>query len=166
MDASRRFFLGGAISLAAAVTFKVKKKHKSNIPTIYGDGKHDDTGGIGALFRNEPVNFNSDQIGVESHGGITFHKGVFIISRTIDIPREANLEFERVNFVEGEGLTLPFFRCFVNASHQIAGGTRNTTNVIFNTIQEGRLVHDIETINGELEDYHTEFAKKLSLLKS
>ena len=99
MEMSRRFFLGGAISLIAAQTFIPSVEAMANIPTIYGDGKRDDSGGLGALFRNEPVTFNKEQIGIESHDGIVFHKGHFAIARTIVVPEEAKIKIEQATFI-------------------------------------------------------------------
>lgn len=65
VELSRRFFLGGAIALVAVQTFKPSLA--SNMPTIYGNGIKDDSAGFNALFAKEPVIFNKDQIGIESH---------------------------------------------------------------------------------------------------
>lgn len=98
VELSRRFFLGGAIALIAAQTFKPSANAMSNLPTIYGNGLEDDSFGIAALFRNEPVIFKDDQIGVEDHKGIIFKKGNFLILHTVDVPKELNLEIEYANF--------------------------------------------------------------------
>jgi hypothetical protein len=112
MDISRRFFLGGAISLVAATTFAPSISAMMNLPTIYGDGVRDDTSGLYALLHNEPCTFNKEQIGVENHEGIIFHKGYFIIKNTIEIQKETKLIVEAPHFI---GLTLdsnqPFFMC-------------------------------------------------------
>lgn len=110
VDLTRRFFLGGAISLIAVATFTPSVSAMSNLPTIYGDGKGDDTHGLGALFRNEPVTFNKEMLGVNSHKGITFHKGMFRITRTINIPKDVAIKIERARFY-GVDLELnePFF---------------------------------------------------------
>lgn len=124
MEISRRFFLGGAISLAAAVTFKPSIAMMANIPTIYGDGKQDDSGGLSALFANEPVTFNKEQIGVESHKGITFHSGLFKINRTVNIPKNSIIKFdkkEHLEFIADNELELPFFICFDNIGEQFSG---------------------------------------------
>lgn len=112
VELSRRFFLKGSIALVAAVTFVPSVSALANIPTIYGDGKHDDTGGLQALMRNEPVNFNADQIGVESHHGIIFYKGFFSVERTINVPPEVDVKFLNYTTFIGTKLEeLPFFRC-------------------------------------------------------
>lgn len=92
MNINRRFFLGGALSLIAATTFK--PSIAGNMPTIYGDGVTDDSGGLYALLNNEPVLFNKEQIGVEDHKGIVFHNGRFVVNNTIEIPNDCNILFE------------------------------------------------------------------------
>lgn len=113
-DLTRRFFLGGAISLVAATTFL--PTIQSNMPTIYGNGKDDDTGGLGALLRNEPVIFSKDQIGISDHKGLIFHKGTFVISNTINIPANTIIDIEQNGYnLEFIGKDLPngfaFFHC-------------------------------------------------------
>lgn len=90
MELSRRFFLGGAIALVAVQTFKPTLA-SSNMPKIYGDLNHDDSAGFNALFSNEPVIFNKEQIGVENHQGIFIYKGSFRIDSPIEINRKTNL---------------------------------------------------------------------------
>lgn len=111
-DISRRFFLGGAISLVAATTFAPSISAMMNLPTIYGDGVRDDTSGLYALLHNEPCTFNKEQIGVEKHEGIVFHKGRFIVNKTIEIPAGLILKVEAPYFI---GMELesnqPFFMC-------------------------------------------------------
>lgn len=112
MDISRRLFLGGAISLVAVVTFAPSVSAMMNLPTIYGDSVQDDTAGLFALLNNEPCTFNKEQIGVERHSGIVFHRGRFVVNRTIEIPHNAILKVENPHFL---GLELddkqPFFMC-------------------------------------------------------
>lgn len=100
MELSRRFFLGGAIALIAAQTFKPSVNAMGNMPTIYGDGVNDDSFGLASLFRNDPVIFSKDQIGVEDHKGIIFKKGNFVILNSVDVPKELKLEVEYANFTD------------------------------------------------------------------
>jgi|ERR1019366_3105663 hypothetical protein len=102
MNISRRFFLGGAISLVAAATFTPTVSAMMNLPTIYGDGVQDDTSGLYALLNNEPCTFNKEQIGVESHEGIVFHNGRFLIRNTIEIPGTIKLKVEAPTFIGTE----------------------------------------------------------------
>lgn len=98
-ELSRRFFLGGAIALIGATTFKPAITAISNMPTITGDGVTDDSYGFGCLFRNEPVIFKHDQLGVDSHQGIIFYNGRFAIERTVNIPADVKIEMGRALFV-------------------------------------------------------------------
>lgn len=50
---SRRSFLGGALALSAIVVVPSIGFGKE-LPCIYGDGIHDDTAGLQALFDGEP----------------------------------------------------------------------------------------------------------------
>jgi hypothetical protein len=91
MELSRRFFLGGAIALVAVQTFKPSISMASNLPTIWGDGKHDDAHGFNALFAKNPVLFKKDQIGIENHEGVIIYKGLFKIDHTLEILEATNL---------------------------------------------------------------------------
>lgn len=147
MKMSRRFFLGGAISLIAAQTFIPSVDTMANIPTIYGDGKRDDSGGLGALFRNEPVTFNKEQIGVESHDGIVFHNGTYAISRTVIIPDEVKLKIERAVFISKD---LPyddvFFWLSTNENKDTYEAFNGNMGLIFECNRAHRkLVHIVET---------------------
>lgn len=131
-DLTRRFFLGGAISLIA-VQASAMPKIMGNMPQIWGDGSHDDTGGISALLRSEPVVFTKDKVTVDSHQGITFHRGLFKISRTLEIPEECNLTMDRPTFrapdLENDE---PFFRVGAKHRHAFASGSEDAfANVIF-----------------------------------
>ena len=97
MDATRRMFLGGAISLLAVKTFVPSVQAQKNLPQIWGDGRHDDTSGLGSLFRREPVWFAPDKIGVDEHGGIIFHNGIFKVTQTIEIPDDVLVKVEQVS---------------------------------------------------------------------
>lgn len=110
VDLTRRFFLGGAISLIAVTTSGLPKRI-GNMPQIWGDGWHDDTGGISALFRSEPVILPKDKLTIDSHKGITFHRGVFKISQTLEIPDDCDLTMEAPTFRAPDlDRDAPFFR--------------------------------------------------------
>lgn len=94
VELSRRFFLGGAIALVAAKTFEPTLSLASNMPTIKGRLDFDDSAGFNALFANEPVIFNKDQIGIESHEGIIFYKGVFRLDKSLSIIKKSVIEFQ------------------------------------------------------------------------
>jgi hypothetical protein len=97
MDVSRRWFLGGAISLIAVSTFEVTAQC-GNVPRIYADNVHDDTSGLHALFHNEPVIFSQDDIGVGDSRDIVVHRGVYRVSRTIELPRGLVVRVEDMTF--------------------------------------------------------------------
>jgi hypothetical protein len=123
MDINRRFFLGGAISLIAVKSFVPSVSAMSNLPTIHGNGVEDDSYGIGALLRNEPVIFKKDDIGVDSHEGITFHKGFYLIDNTVHLPDEIKITIEHAEFI-GTNLEYdqPFFKCELKTTaYQISG---------------------------------------------
>jgi hypothetical protein len=122
VDLTRRFFLGGAISLIAAQTSALPKII-GNMPQIWGDGRHDDTGGLGSLFRGEPVVFTKDRLTIDSHKGITFHKGIFTVSRTIEIPDECNLTMDGPTFKAlGLPIDSPFFRAALVKGENLSSG--------------------------------------------
>lgn len=95
VELTRRFFLSGAISLLAASTFEVLPS-MANLPRIYADRKNDDTSGLGALFRREPVIFSRDNIGVDKHKGITFHTGRFKITQILELPPGLKVKVEGI----------------------------------------------------------------------
>lgn len=132
VDLTRRWFLGGAISLIA-VTTSAMPKIIGNMPQIWGDGSHDDTGGISALLRAEPVVFTKDMVTVDSHQGITFHNGIFKISRTLEIPEECNLTMDRPTFrAPNLPLDEPYFRVGSKHRHAFAAGSEDAfANVMF-----------------------------------
>lgn len=96
MEPTRRFFLSGAVSLLAASTFIPSVQRQKNLPQIWGDGGHDDTSGLGALFRRDPVWFAPDKIGVDGHGGVIFHSGRFRVTQTVKVPDAAHIKVERI----------------------------------------------------------------------
>lgn len=147
MEISRRFFLGGAITLVAAQVFIPSVSMMANIPTIYGDGIEDDSGGLAALFRNEPVTFNKEQIGVESHEGIVFHTGRFAISRTVIVPDEVNLEIERAIFIS-KGLDINDAFFWSNYKHPALA---DNIGLIFEAPKDykARFVHHVYPVDKE-----------------
>lgn len=131
VNLDRRLFLGGALSLIAAQTFTPSISDRANIPTIYGNGVQDDVGGLSALFRNEPVTFDKEMIGIESHNGIIFHYGRYVISRTIEIPDDCNLNIEMANFISrGLDIEIPFF-ITKETEYPTIKGLRNNLGLIF-----------------------------------
>jgi hypothetical protein len=155
MEMSRRFFLGGAITLIAAQTFVPSVELMANIPTIYGDGNRDDSGGLSALFSNEPVTFNKEQIGVESHEGIVFHNGNYAVSRTIVIPDEAKIKIERATFIAKDlEPDQVFFWLNKNANEETYKTFNGNLGLIFEECKNhGKLIHVVEFDNSDGKYY-------------
>lgn len=83
-DISRRSFLGGLLVLSAAIAVPAEALTLAPAALIYGDGIHDDTDGLNALFRGEPVHFVNDNATVRSGGGMVYLSGgTYRISDTI-----------------------------------------------------------------------------------
>lgn len=100
---TRRVFLGGTLSVVAA-----SYVHAEPIPMLYGDGIHDDTVAIQALFDRKPVNIVNDTITVwRSHTvlagvhGMSMTGGEFRISRPIALRSNWNLPEITFNVAEG-----------------------------------------------------------------
>jgi hypothetical protein len=107
VELTRRFFLGGTIALIAAQTFKPSISQGSNLPKIWADGIHNDSAGLSALFTNQPVIFNKDQIGVDSHGGATIldKYTIFKIDNTVDVSRVGNLKVDGKFYINAKDLS-------------------------------------------------------------
>ena len=129
---TRRFFLGGAISLIAVQT-SAMPRIIGNMPQIWGDGRNDDTGGISALLRSEPVVFTKDRVTVDGHKGIRFHRGIFKISRTLEIPDDCDLTMDAPTFRAPDlDSNDPFFRVGnINGRHFASATDNAFSNVIF-----------------------------------
>lgn len=85
IEATRRSFLSGAISLLAVSTFvpPATALMGNGYPRIFGDGRNYDAEGFQALFDGKDVIIPSDKIGINGTAGIIFHKGTFVIDREI-----------------------------------------------------------------------------------
>jgi hypothetical protein len=98
------------ISLIGATTFPVEGAGLGNLPSIVGDGKHDDTGGLSALMHGEPLVFETDACGAEGYRGVVFHRGVYRVTNTITVPEDARIRVERIVLeVSDLDLELPVF---------------------------------------------------------
>jgi hypothetical protein len=85
MDISRRFFLRGALAVSAVSVLPSFDVLSAQIPTIVGDGIHDDADGLNALFAGKP--FRCDLSGIKVQDGFAqLNNGVFFISKTVEIP--------------------------------------------------------------------------------
>jgi hypothetical protein len=96
VEVSRRSFLGGLVSLVALQAVPVRAL--GNLPTLWADGQHDDTGGLRALFNGEPLVFATDKVQVDEFHSVIFHGGRFRITSTIELPEELDLKIESVTF--------------------------------------------------------------------
>lgn len=168
INLSRRFFLGGAIALVAAKTFVPSVNAMGNMPTIYGNGVDNDSFGLASLFRNEPVIFNKDQIGVEEHKGIVFYSGRFNIKNTVNIPKNADILMIRANFI-GTDLesNAPFFLAEEgfnaqqfegNSSFELKYGAQNRL-IQFPRQTDPMPLKEIDWINGEQVAGKNKFTK-------
>ncbi len=84
VDVSRRLFLGGALALAGAkILEQTAAAESSGIPTLYGDGVHDDTVALQALFDRKPVRIEGQIVADVQEGML--QGGDFVISDTIHI---------------------------------------------------------------------------------
>lgn len=133
---SRRWFLGGAISLAA-VSFTqlpsgvgaVARELKSgNKPQIWADGIHDDSHGLGALLRREVVLLPKSGIVIEDHQGCTIHHGEFCIDAEVHVPADADFRIDRARFY---GRKLPNDAAFFCISPEMAKRFAGNSQIIW-----------------------------------
>jgi len=102
VDVSRRSFLRGvlAVSVVAATAKLAIAEH---IPTLYGDGMHDDAPALNALFSGKPFRVDNETI-VASDGQL--NGGSFAIKSTVHIRSNSftvrNCRIECVDGFEGE----------------------------------------------------------------
>ncbi len=86
MDISRRFFLGGALVVAATavVANPTLAMLAPDIPRIYGDGVHDDAPGLNACFAGRPFVCDGSFIRADADF-VEIVGGVFLISESIRV---------------------------------------------------------------------------------
>lgn len=175
MQISRRFFLGSAISLVAAQTFVPSVSAMINLPTIYGDGKTDDSYGLGALFRNEPVIFKKDQLAIDSHGGITFHRGEFLITQPVRISKDVDIFVNQVLFRAPDlDLNLPMFimeagdnRTLTDNRNLILELPHGHHVPLFAIETNGKWMNgNFKNTNKTYDEYHPEFGGKREWMKA
>ena len=137
IEGTRRGFLGGAIALLAASTFIPRASALANMPRIVGDGVHDDAHGLGALFRNEPVIFPKEKIGVDAHKGIQILYGRYLIGSEIIVPDNCPLEISAAKFVrsildkDGKRVVLlPENMAYFSVNHQTCPAFANNFGAI------------------------------------
>lgn len=117
INATRRFFLGGAISALVVATVVPRLDAKGrilagNTPVIYGNGIKDDSAGLAALMRGEPVIFGPDKIGIDEYGSVTIHDGKYRIDHTVEVNNPGELQSVQAEFIAGLDLPddAPLFR--------------------------------------------------------
>jgi hypothetical protein len=104
MNISRRAFLGGAIILAAATAVPVEAfSALAPRPRIVGDGVHDDTAGLQALFDGEPVLIEG-RVVTARDGMISLRGSIHKISRPLALDRPS-IEIDELRLVRSEHFT-------------------------------------------------------------
>lgn len=86
VDVSRRLFLGGALALSAATILSREVVASETVPTLYGDGVHDDTAALQAMLDQRPVIIEGEA--VRSEGTIYLRSGIYLISRPLVITKD------------------------------------------------------------------------------
>lgn len=80
MNLSRRSFLGGVMALTASTALPIRGAFALALPTIWGDGVHDDAPGLNALLQGLPFHVENDDV-VAIDGMI--RQGTFLIGSTL-----------------------------------------------------------------------------------
>lgn len=78
LDLARRSFLGGALALGGSVALA---RVMPDVPTLWGDGIHDDAPGLQALFDRKPVTIMRDEIVVQRAGIVRVEGGRFLLRK-------------------------------------------------------------------------------------
>lgn len=100
MDVSRRSFLRGAMALTA-VTIAQPSMVLASVPTIYGDGIHDDHAGLQALIDGKPFRVQNEASAFQASSGI-IRGGTFAIGDTLVIRGNGILiDFNRIQSLPG-----------------------------------------------------------------
>lgn len=122
MNLSRRSFLGGALALMAA---PVVAKYIPILPRLVGDGHHDDTAGLNALFAGEPVDIVRDVARVfdeSPFGSVRLIGGIFRITGPVSIVNRSDFEIAESVFI-GQGGGDAMFR-LVNCERAVLRSLR------------------------------------------
>lgn len=83
MNVSRRSFLRGALTVGALSVLPAIPAFAERIPTLWGDGIHDDTQALQAFLDGKPVRVDGAFIAVRSGDGVRLSGGRFLVSDTI-----------------------------------------------------------------------------------
>lgn len=89
-DVSRRMFLRGALAVGA--TSLIIRPTALLIPSIVGDGIHDDGPGLNALFAQQPVDVRGDMVRIIRGDNILIARGHFRTTQPLNVSGCTNLE--------------------------------------------------------------------------
>ncbi len=81
MEANRRQFLRGSLSIVGALALPDFRLSYPDLPVLWGDGVHDDADALNALARGEP--FAVESIGLFEYDSGYLKGGHFLISRPV-----------------------------------------------------------------------------------
>lgn len=84
MDMSRRSFLRGALVVSASAVLPLPAL-SAPYPILYGDGIHDDTDALNALFRGDTVICENEAITIKKGDAIHLNGGTYRTTATIDV---------------------------------------------------------------------------------
>lgn len=117
---SRRFFLGGLLSVgAASVVAPTIKSFEamadpwvgSNLPRIFANGRDFDSDGFIALLQGREVIFPKDKIAISDAKDIIVHSGEFLIDREVSFHDFRTFKIESGTF-DGSALREPWMAIF------------------------------------------------------
>lgn len=105
---SRRGFVAASGALTAAV-LSTPAYSLTARPTLYGDGVHDDTDALEALFANRPLTVMNDRLtAAESNGTVRLLNGKFNIRRPLKLEDGVNLYSANCSFSVNGGPSAPY----------------------------------------------------------
>lgn len=88
----RRDFLTGALAAGAASVLPAAPMAQAAVkPILWGDGAHDDTVALRALFAGEPVDVRCAGVTVAEDGSIFIRGALFRVSGVIDVWRRGQV---------------------------------------------------------------------------
>lgn len=109
MTLDRRTFLRGALVLTAAAAIPASALKAleaiSPLPTLCGDGIHDDTAALNALLAGEPFRTADGFVGIAQDG--TLSQCRFLVSDTLHIRRN-NVTISQCYFDYPKGAKIPY----------------------------------------------------------
>lgn len=118
---SRRSFLRGALTVAAVSVLPALPKALAGIPTLYGDGVHDDTDALNALFSGERVLCEGNIIRHGENGEIVMKGGSYLISQTVFVS-VSNISVTEAAFTAAPGFKMDYM---MKVSDEVTGEISN-----------------------------------------